>query len=88
MSGNKKYQYLEADHLHHMMKEQGIDANDREKSTKEDSFCTAVASESLARKSPTIPQPFIGSEITKSCKSCCLTDSAIAQETTANKSSE
>eukprot|EP00957_Ditylum_brightwellii_P091653 6978809-Ditylum_brightwellii.AAC.1 len=66
MSGNKKYQVLEADSLHHMMKEQGIDANSTAKSTKEDLFHTAVASESLTRKSPTIPQPFIGSEIAKS----------------------
>eukprot|EP00957_Ditylum_brightwellii_P020927 1578068-Ditylum_brightwellii.AAC.1 len=38
-------------------------------STKEDLLCTAMASESLARKSPTIPPPFIESEIAKTNKS-------------------
>eukprot|EP00957_Ditylum_brightwellii_P091573 6972636-Ditylum_brightwellii.AAC.1 len=70
------------------MKEQGINANNTKKSTKEDLFSTAVASESLARKSPTIPPPFIRSEITKSCESRRLTDSATVQGTTAKKSSE
>eukprot|EP00957_Ditylum_brightwellii_P053831 4078556-Ditylum_brightwellii.AAC.1 len=51
------------------MKEQGIDANNTEKSTKEDSFRTVMASESLARKSSTIPLPFIQSTIAKSSKS-------------------
>mmetsp|Transcript_23451 Transcript_23451/g.34585 ORF Transcript_23451/g.34585 Transcript_23451/m.34585 type:complete len:870 (-) Transcript_23451:1888-4497(-) len=61
-------------------------------STKEDLLRTAVASESLARKSPTIPPPFIGSEIAKSSKSKTtdVMPDVIEEQngTTANRSSD